>query len=180
MDGGRRRRAVVRRGLGPERRGVLDPPAGLVQLVEYPLVVVDEQGQRQHAGQRHDGHGEHDGQVERVVLGEHQRAHADGTVLDGLLVEPERHGHEHRERDQPRERGEHGGPAGRQPRPIRRHDDALVPVHADQRERPQQHETAHELQTRNVVIIIIIIIDRRAVSSSSSSLHIYIRGTSGK
>jgi hypothetical protein len=33
----------------------------------------------------------------------------------------------------------------RQPRPVRRHHDAPVSVHADQRQRPQQHEAAYEL-----------------------------------
>lgn len=95
---GWRRQTVLRHDLDSVRGGMLDPPAGLVEFVEYPLVVVNEQGQGQHAGQRHHGHGEHDGQLERVVFGEDQRAHVDGVVLDGLLVEPERHGHEHRQR----------------------------------------------------------------------------------
>jgi len=105
--------------------------------VEYPLVVVDEQRQRQDAGQRHHGHGEHDGHFERVVLGEHQCAHFDrGVTQHGLLVEPERHGHEHGQRDQPRENGEHGSTAGRQLRPVWWYDDASVPVHADQCQSP--------------------------------------------
>lgn len=140
------RQAVLRHCVGVVRGRVFDSPAGLVQLVEYSLVVEDEQRQGQHAGQQHHGHGEHDGQFERVVLGEHQRAHVNGAVLDRLLVEPERYGHVHRERDQPREHGEHGGPPGRQPGPVRRHDDATVPVHTDQRQRPQQHETADQLK----------------------------------
>lgn len=144
--GGQRQVPLQRHGLrvGPVRRAPLDPPPRLVQLVEYALVVVHEQRQRQHGRQRHHGHGEHDGQLERV-LGEHQRAHPDGAVEDGLLVEPERDGQEHRQRDHPREHRQHGRPLRRQPRPVRRHHDAPVSVHADQRQRPQQHEAAHEL-----------------------------------
>lgn len=69
-------------------RGRRPPPARLQQLVEDPLVVVDEKTHGQDAGEEDGGECEANGEADRVGLGEHQGA----DVERGFLVEPEGHG----------------------------------------------------------------------------------------
>lgn len=123
-------------------RGRRPPPARLQQLVEDPLVVIDEKTHGQNASEEDGGQCEANGEADGVGLGEDQGA----DVERGFLVEPEGDGQEEDGGEGPGGGGEEGGQARCQLGAVRRLDDAVVTVHGDQSQGPQQDETTHELK----------------------------------
>ena len=69
------------------------------------------------------------------------------SALDGLLLEPEGDGEEKQRGEEPGPAAEGHRPQGRERRPIRRHDDAPVTVHRDDRQSPEKHRATDELST---------------------------------